>query len=420
MSQIRAGGFKGGKLELCTYAFFSSMWARRGSTLLRATSSHLVLWMDRGCLRRFSLSLETRVTIPYVSGCDHTCFHRLVCSYPLVVLDFVVATVVQIILSYQSQICVTFKCRHGSLTSCLRNSTRLTLFVYVEGRVHRLGIVIILLVGNVLVASPLLVNHKTIIGQIGLVKLVTVLQVFYLCREVNFTLEKLLSDDLLLVLFSLYGICVLYCLTLVSAIHILRTFVEHLLIVKIVSAWLYNRSFDWVGCVYVPTFGHFLLSVLLKVVIWDVTSLLVFPGSRVSSQCWLCKDHLWVLWLFSAWSRRFGSRVVGKIFAGVMAYWWDALFTIFRSSFVKDWELWRLIRLLSLHNSFFVLENWNTRLHLVIILLLSAFPLVVFGKRLAQWLNGDELWSISLKWLLTFMLIVQRVVEIVYVLHSKI
>jgi hypothetical protein len=193
-----------------------------------------------------------------------------------------------------------------------------------------------------------------------------------------------------------------------------------LLIVKIVSAWLYNRSFDWVGCVYVPTFGHFLLSVLLKVVIWDVTSLLVFPGSRVSSQCWLCQDHLWVLWLFSAWSRRFGLRVVGKIFAGVMAYWWDALFTIFRSSFVKDWELWRLIRLLSLHNSFFVLENWNTRLHLVIILLLSSFPLVVFGKRLAQWLNGDELWSISLKWLLTFMLIVQRVVEIVYVLHSKI
>lgn len=92
----------------------------------------MVLRMDCGRFRGFSLPLERRIAISYVSGGNHTCFGCLICSNSLVIVYFVIATMVQVIFADQSQICVAFECWDMALAISILNWIWVVLFVDVE------------------------------------------------------------------------------------------------------------------------------------------------------------------------------------------------------------------------------------------------------------------------------------------------
>lgn len=137
------------------------------------------------------------------------------------VLHLFVTTSMQIILSNKPKICVALEGRYVGLTSGFGNSTRFTFLSYIKGRIHGLSFVVILELSNFLNASSLLLNHKTVIRETCLVKLISVLKVLDLSCKVNFTLEKLLGHDLLLILFAFTRICVFLHFALVSTVNVL-------------------------------------------------------------------------------------------------------------------------------------------------------------------------------------------------------
>jgi hypothetical protein len=92
----------------------------------------MVLRMNRRCFRGFSLPLERRIAISYVSSGNHTCFRRFIRSNSLVIVYFVIATMVQVIFADQSQICVAFECRHMVLAIGILNWIWVVTFVDVE------------------------------------------------------------------------------------------------------------------------------------------------------------------------------------------------------------------------------------------------------------------------------------------------
>ena len=107
------------------------------------------------------------------------------------------------------------------LTSGFGNSTRFTFLTDMKGRIHGLGFVVILQLSDFLNASSLLLNHETVIRETCLVKLISVLKVLDLSGKVNFTLEKLLGHDLLLILFAFSRVCVFVHFALVSTVNVL-------------------------------------------------------------------------------------------------------------------------------------------------------------------------------------------------------
>ena len=66
------------------------------------------------------------------------------------------------------------------------------------------------------------------------------LKVLDLSGKVNFTLEKLLGHDLLLILFAFSRICVFLHFALVSTVNVLGALVEHLLMIQLVRTRLYG------------------------------------------------------------------------------------------------------------------------------------------------------------------------------------
>lgn len=99
------------------------------------------------------------------------------------------------------------------------------LFFDIKRRVHCLVLVIILSV-SLLLYVLLVVRHQTVIRETCLIKMVSVLEVFYLCSEINFTFEKLVCNYLFLIMFTFHRLGILHQSAFISAVDILRTFMK--------------------------------------------------------------------------------------------------------------------------------------------------------------------------------------------------